>query len=372
MYPALAVAAAMNPDTDIVWVGSQEGLEHDLVTRAGLRFEAVPGGQVVGVGVLRAMKSLSLMVVGTLRSLAIARRFAPDALLITGGWVTAPVTLAARLRRVPIVIFLPDIEPGSAVRALSRFADRIATVTDDSAAFFRPGLTVTTGYPVRPALLRGAGYDGAGQPTTLKKVEAVRSFDLDPTRLTVLVFGGSRGARSINKALRAILPDLLPDRQVIHISGALDWPWVGEIPATLPDDLRDRYRPYPYLHDEEMARALAAADLVVARAGAGALGEFTLFGLPAILVPYPHAWRYQKVNADYLAERGAAVHLADERLAEDLLSTLQRLLGDETMRLAMAEQARALAIPDAAQRVADVLATLGGRPPIQESRGTTT
>ena len=373
MYPALAVATAMSPDADILWVGSQEGLERDLVTRAGLRFEAVPGGQVVGVSVLRAMRSLVRMIAGMGRALRIVWQFAPDVLLITGGWVTVPVTLAARLRGVPAVMFLPDLEPGSAIRALSRFAARVATVTDDSAQYFRPGQTVTTGYPVRPALLRAAGYDESGQPALpLPKPEAVRSFELDPARPTVLVFGGSRGARSINRALAPILPDLLPDCQVIHISGTLDWPQVSEAPAALPDALRARYRPYPYLHDDEMARALAAADVVVARAGAGTLGEFTLFGIPAILVPYPHAWRYQKVNADYLARRGAAVHLADDRLADDLLPTLRKLLNEEMTRSAMAEKARALAVPDAARRVADVLTMLGATPRAQESRGTTT
>jgi UDP-N-acetylglucosamine--N-acetylmuramyl-(pentapeptide) pyrophosphoryl-undecaprenol N-acetylglucosamine transferase len=368
----LAIVTAMNPDTDVMWIGSQEGLERDLVTQTGLQFEAVPGGQVVGVGVLRAMKSLMRMAKGTLRALTIVRCFRPDVLLTTGGWVTVPVTLAAWLRRVPIVIFLPDIEPGSAIRALSRFATRIATVTDDSARYLRPGLTTTTGYPVRPSLLQAAGYDSCGQSTgPAQKVKSAHSFGLDPAQSTVLVMGGSRGARSINEALKAILPDLLPDCQIIHISGTLDWPWVSELPATLPDDLRARYSPHPYLHDEAMANALAAADVVVSRAGAGVLGEFTLFGLPAILVPYPHAWRYQKVNADYLANHGAAVHLTDDQLAGDLLPTLRRLLGNEAMRSAMAANARALAVPDAARRVVDLLAALG-ETPAQESRGTTT
>ena len=361
----------MNPDTDIVWVGSRKGLEHDLVRRAGLPFETVAGGQIAGVGVLRAAINLARMAAGLAHARRLIRRFRPDVLLITGGWVTVPVTLAAQMYHVPIVIFLPDIEPGSAIRTLSRFATRVATVTDQSAAHFPPGQAVTTGYPVRPALLRAAGYDAAGRPTRpLPKADAVRGFDLNPDYPTALVFGGSRGARSINQALAAILPDLLPDCQVIAISGTLDWPQVEAASAALPGNLRARYRPYPYLHDEEMAQALAAAGMVVARAGAGALGEFPLFGLPAILVPYPHAWRYQKVNADYLAERGAAVRLDDARLALDLLPTLRRLLADEPARRTMAEKAHALAVPDAARRVADILATLGAA--TQESRGTTT
>jgi UDP-N-acetylglucosamine:LPS N-acetylglucosamine transferase len=123
-----------------------------------------------------------------------------------------------------------------------------------------------------------------------------------------------------------------------------------------------RYHPHAYLH-EDMGLALAAADLVISRAGAGTLGEFPLFGVPAILVPYPHAWRYQKVNADFLVERGAAQRLDDASLAADLVPTLLHLLDDAGARRAMADRARALAVPDAGARVAAELRSLA------ESRG---
>ena len=150
----------------------------------------------------------------------------------------------------------------------------------------------------------------------------------------VLVLGGSKGAHSINQALQAILPELLRQVQVLHISGNLEWALVEQSRNSLPVELQARYRAYPYLH-KEMGAALQAADLVVSRAGASVLGEYPLFGLPAILVPYPYAWRYQRVNAQYLVRQGAAVLLNDADLGEQLLPQMQELLANRERREGM-------------------------------------
>ncbi|HEY4723874.1 MAG TPA: glycosyltransferase, partial [Anaerolineae bacterium] len=205
-----------------------------------------------------------------------------------------------------------------------------------------------TGYPVRSTMVAAS------------RVEAVAHFGLTESRRTIMVFGGSRGARSINFALLDALDDLLNDYQIIHLSGDLDWPTVSERAKQLPGDKRVHYHPYPYLHDD-MGLAFAAADLVVSRAGASTLGEFPMFGLGAILVPYPYAWRYQKVNADYLASRGAAVRLNDEDLKMELSATIRGLLRDPERLAAMRAASRALAVPDAAKRIADELLQLGSR-----------
>jgi len=170
----------------------------------------------------------------------------------------------------------------------------------------------------------------------------------------LLVFGGSRGARSINRTLLAQLPALTEVANVLHVSGELDWPEVSAAREALPETVRTRYHAYAYLHDE-MGAAMAAADLVICRAGASILGESPYFGLPSILVPYPHAWRYQKVNAAWLTDRGAAVVLEDAALPAQLASTARSLLLDGPRREAMAAAARALARPDAAQRLAELL-----------------
>jgi len=150
------------------------------------------------------------------------------------------------------------------------------------------------------------------------------------------------------------LPALLADTQIIHVSGTLTWPEVAANAAGLPTALRAYYRPYPYLHDE-MGAAFRAADLVLARAGASMLGEGPAFGLPAILVPLTFAWRYQKVNADYLTERGAAVQLTDETLADTLLPTVRGLLADRAKLAHMAAAAAGLDRPEAAAELARVI-----------------
>jgi UDP-N-acetylglucosamine--N-acetylmuramyl-(pentapeptide) pyrophosphoryl-undecaprenol N-acetylglucosamine transferase len=272
---------------------------------------------------------------------------------MTGGYVNVPVALVARAMRLPAAIYLPDVEPGRAIRFLSRFADRVACTAAASRAYFPGKKVVVTGYPVRPEL-RAA--------LALSTEAALAEFGLGPGRRTLFVFGGSRGARTINRALLAALPALLAEFQVIHISGALDWNEVQDAAAALPEALRRYYRPFPYLH-EQMGAAFRAADLVVARAGASMLGEAPAFSLPSVLVPYPHAWRYQKVNADFLADRGAAIRLDDETLPARLLPVVQELLRDGQRLSAMAQAAGALDRPDAAADIARLLLDLGGASP---------
>jgi UDP-N-acetylglucosamine--N-acetylmuramyl-(pentapeptide) pyrophosphoryl-undecaprenol N-acetylglucosamine transferase len=166
----------------------------------------------------------------------------------------------------------------------------------------------------------------------------------------LLVFGGSKGARSLNTAILEDLPALLELAQVVHISGELDWPMVEQRSQSLIPAQAARYHAYPYLHDE-MGAALAAADLAVSRAGASTLGEYPLFGLPAVLVPYPHAWRYQKVNADHLAARGAAVVLEDASLGRELLPLVSGLLGQPDRLAAMRTAMQALSRPAAAELI---------------------
>jgi UDP-N-acetylglucosamine--N-acetylmuramyl-(pentapeptide) pyrophosphoryl-undecaprenol N-acetylglucosamine transferase len=275
----------------------------------------------------------------------LGRRERPAALFATGGYASVPVALAAWVLRVPTLVYLPDIEPGLAVRVIGRLATRVAVTVEDSRSYFPAQKVVVTGYPVRAEFY---GLDQAAARITL---------GLAPDERVFLVLGGSRGARSINQALSGVLEQVLELAQVVHVSGELDWAWVAERRAELPAALQARYRAFPYLH-EEMGSALAAADLALCRAGASTLGEMPFFGLPAVLVPYPYAWRYQRVNADWLAERGAAVRLDDERLAEELLPTLRRLLDNRARLRGMAQRMRALARPGATTRLAAELLAL--------------
>lgn len=361
IYPALtAVTELQNLGVSreqILWVGVRGEMEETLVRRAGLRLETIKGGPVVGVPLVTRVKNLAKLTwsVGTASKLI--RQFGPHVMLMTGGYMAAPVALAARRHGVPIVIFLPDVEPGSAIKAAMPLAHKVACTTDLSAEFVPAQKMIVTGYPVRPDI-RAA--------LRLSKEEALAQFELTPARPTLFVFGGSRGSWNINHALLAHLPALLAHAQIIHISGELTWPQVAQFSEELPADLRTWYRPYPYLH-EEMGAAFRAADLVLARAGASMLGECPAFGLPAVLSPLSFAWRYQKVNADYLTERGAAVQTTDERLLTELPALVLDLLQDEARLEAMRAAARALDTPQAGQNLARLLQEAGQLRPREQA-----
>ncbi|MDW8267920.1 MAG: UDP-N-acetylglucosamine--N-acetylmuramyl-(pentapeptide) pyrophosphoryl-undecaprenol N-acetylglucosamine transferase [Anaerolineae bacterium] len=332
---------------EVLYVGAVGGVEAGLVERAGLPFAAIPAGQLRIANPLRLARNLALMRRGAAQAAALLQRWQPDVVFVTGGYVCAPVVWAAHRRRIPILIYLPDLTPGLAVRLLARYADRVAVSFPEVTAHFRGRPTLVSGYPVRRALRR----------RTLDKAEARAHFALDPAQPTVLVFGGSHGAQAINQALAAILSDLLDLAQVIHISGERDHPAAQARSAPLSDAQRQRYRLFAYLH-EEMPAALMAADLVVARAGASTLGEFPALGLPAVLVPLPLAGGHQMVNARYLADRGAAVIVADADLRTRLWPTLQALLSQPERLAAMSRASAALAQPDAADRLAQALLDL--------------
>ena len=342
MYPALAVLNALQGKADpVLWVGSEKGMEVDLITRAGLPYKAIPAAGVHGVGIRSLPGNLYQLARGYQTARAVLRDFNPDVLLFTGGYVAVPMALAAR--RYKSVLYVPDIEPGLALKTLARFSSHIAITCDDTRQFLKKNVPVTvTGYPTRPEL---AGMEKTG---------ARKQLGLDQKAPVLLVFGGSKGAQTINQAVLQCLEKLLEQTQVVHITGQTDWEMVNSAAENLPRNLRVRYHAHSYLH-EDMGAALASADLAICRAGASTLGELPLFGLPAVLVPYPYAWRYQKVNADYLARHGAAVVVEDARMKAELLQTIRSLLNDPARLRKMQSAMRTLAVKDAAGNIARIV-----------------
>ncbi|MBI1281804.1 MAG: UDP-N-acetylglucosamine--N-acetylmuramyl-(pentapeptide) pyrophosphoryl-undecaprenol N-acetylglucosamine transferase [Anaerolineaceae bacterium] len=352
VYPALAIAEALvrlYPQVSLGFVGGVGGFERPLMKETTVQFatyDEVRSGPLHGVNILKMLVSAIQLIIGTVQALWLVKRRNPDALLLTGGWVGLPVALAAWVWRVPSMIFLPDIEPGLTIQVLRRLVRKVALTVDESKQYFPSNETVTTGYPLRQSMLDATREAG------------IKQFGLDESRKTLLVFGGSRGSRAINYALLDILPQLLADGvQVIHVTGTLDWPDIEARRKAMPDTTH--YRAFPYLH-HEMGLAMAAADVVVCRSGASTLGEFPQFGLPSILIPLAWAWRYQKVNADYLAERGAAIELDEKDMTERLLPTLHDLLHDAARLEQMQQAARRLARPDGAKCAAEALVELAG------------
>jgi len=341
VYPALAVLerlAAEQPDLETLWVGGDGNMEAELVAKAGVPFESIPAAGVHGVGLRRLPGNLLALLRGVGAARKILRRFRPDVLFFTGGYVAGPIAVAGL--RIPTVLFVPDIEPGLALKFLSRFANRIAVTAEDSYPYFpnREKLQIT-GYPLRSVNL------------TWEPTAAYSAFDLSPDKPTLLVTGGSLGSLSINKALVAALPDLLPEMQIVHITGNLTWPQFENVQAELPPELAANYRSYPYLH-EKMGAAFTIADLVLSRAGASSIGEYPHFGIPAILVPLTFAWRYQMVNAQYLVRNEAAVLVEDADLPQKLLPLVRDLMQDNERRLMMKTAMQNLARPAAANAIA--------------------
>ncbi len=338
MYPALTVSETLNKSgQQLLWVGSEGGMEASLVERAGIPFKAITAAGVHGVALLRLPGNIRRLVHGYQAARKILAEFKPDVLLFTGGYVAIPMALAARGRKS--LLFVPDVEPGLALKTLARFASKIAVSVDESKKFFANQAKIfVTGYPLRDEL---KNWD---------KARALQFFGFDAEIPTILFQGGSSGARSINQAVLGIVGKLIEKYQVIHLTGKLDW----ETVSAQTSHLDAHYRAFDYLH--EAGAALAAADLVVSRAGASCLGEYPYFSLPAVLIPYPYAWRYQKVNADYLADRGAAVILADADLSQDLLPTIENLFSEQGKLTSMSQAMASLRQTDAAEKITALLA----------------
>ena len=349
VYPALAVLQAEknNIDTEVLWVGSDDGIESDLVERAGIKFRGISAAGLHGVNILSMPKRIFKLIKGYFEAGKIIREFNPDVMFFTGGYVGIPVAMAGR--KVPSVLFVPDIEPGMALNTLSKNADVIAVVCEDSEKYFsNTGKIEVTGYPTRTDICKWSRND------------ALKHFCLSDEEPVLFVFGGSKGARSINNALKKNLPELLKICQIIHITGKTDWDDMQKFYNELGESEKKKYKMYPYLH-EDMGAAFSAADLVISRAGASTLGEFPLFGIPAILVPYPYAWRYQKVNADYLVSKNAAQLIRDEDLPAQMISAVSDLLNSPEKLSSMRAAMQQLAKPDSALNILNILRKTAGK-----------
>lgn len=349
VYPALAVVAAWKKlageGAEALYLGGKGSIEKDLVERAGTSFIGVESGPLRGKAPHVLARSAGRLAWGMGQAWLTLRGFKPHVLLATGGYASIPMALAAILQRIPLVLYLPDIEPGWAIRFMAPLARRIAVTSAAARAYLSSQKIVETGYPVREEIWG------------LQKAEARRCLGLQPGLPTVLVLGGSRGARSINRAVSEAMEMLLPFCQVMHISGAEDETWLRERLSSLDSSLSGRYALYPYLHSE-FACALAAADLAVSRAGASVLGEYPAAGLPSILVPYPYAGSHQMKNAYFLSQSGAALIMRNGQIASIHLAIRELLQDQETLHR-MSREARSLSRPQAARDIASMLIEVG-------------
>jgi UDP-N-acetylglucosamine--N-acetylmuramyl-(pentapeptide) pyrophosphoryl-undecaprenol N-acetylglucosamine transferase len=332
VVPALAVADALREQgVEVTFIGGARA-EATLVPAAGYAFEQISVEGLDRANPWRAARALARAAAATLRARRLLGALAPDAVLGAGGYVAGPVALAARSRGVPVVLTEADSHLGITNRILAPLARRVCL------AFPLPGRD-------------GGRYRVTGRPVPAGDVErdtAREQFGIAPGEACVLVFGGSLGARSINEAAIAAFAEAT--FEVLHVAGARDYPGlVGRVPG-------ERYRLLEYLPIADFGAALAACDLVVARAG-GSVFEIAAHGRPSILVPYPHAAAdHQTANAAWMARAGAAIVIPDAQLTSTRLrNEVAALLADPSRLAAMAHAAQSLARPDAAQAVAGEL-----------------
>jgi UDP-N-acetylglucosamine--N-acetylmuramyl-(pentapeptide) pyrophosphoryl-undecaprenol N-acetylglucosamine transferase len=352
VYPALSIASALERSLppserlEVLYVGSASRAEREIITHAGIQMRSVQAAPMRGRMPWEMAANALKIGAGVAQARNFMRDFRPQAVLSTGGYVSVPVALAARATGNPLVVYLPDLYPGWAVRATARLAQRVAVTAKESLRRLPGAKSVVTGYPVRPEFWEA---DRAG---------GRKRLGLDDEEKVLFIIGASQGARSINQAIAAELQALLELCEVVHVSGQADEPWLAEIRNALPDKLRPRYHLFGYLH-EETPWAMAAADLAVCRSGASTLGELPAVGLPAVLIPYPYAGGHQRVNARYLERNGAAVILDDDHL-NGLLPLVGQLLHDEKRLQALRKASGRLARPDAARQIAHILLDLAG------------
>lgn len=287
------------------------------------------------------------------QALALLARDRPDAIFTTGGYVAIPVLVAASILRVPTVLWEGNVIPGRSVRATARLATATAVSFEATCAALRLSRPcLVTGTPIRET----RGVD---------RLAARARLGIPPGDRLLLVFGGSQAVRRFNDAVATALPRLVGRVHLVHVTGDDGYAAALAARERLPAGLRSRYRPEPFLRDE-MLTVLAAADLVVGRAGSSTLAEVTALGLPMVVVPYPHAGGHQRANALAQAAAGAARLVEDSAFDAATLLDAAGILDDPAAHAAMAAAARGLARPGAAEAVGTVLLALAERRPLPD------
>jgi UDP-N-acetylglucosamine--N-acetylmuramyl-(pentapeptide) pyrophosphoryl-undecaprenol N-acetylglucosamine transferase len=334
--------------SEIDWVGGRRGLEGRLVREAGFRI------RLLALRSLRSVERDVHLLLDPIRlaasfpqAVALLVRRRPAAVFTTGGYLAIPVLMAARLLGIPSVLWEGNVVPGKSVRATARLASVVAVSFGQTCRALAARRCYVTGTPIRDA--------GA-----VDRLAARERLGIPPDGRLLLVFGGSQAVRRFSTAVEAALPRLVERWHVLQVTGEDGYAEALAARQALPESLRSRYRPEPFLR-EGMLDALAAADLVIGRAGSSTLAEVAAFGLPMVVVPYRYAGGHQRANAAAMVAAGAARLVEDEAFDADALLGAAAILDDPRTHAEMAAAARGLARPGAADAVADLVIALANR-----------
>ncbi|WP_438363713.1 UDP-N-acetylglucosamine--N-acetylmuramyl-(pentapeptide) pyrophosphoryl-undecaprenol N-acetylglucosamine transferase [Streptomyces marincola] len=361
-YPALTAVRALQARLaagggalDVLWIGTETGLEARVAPAEGIAFRTVATGKIrrssnplkmLGPANVKDMARVTL---GVAQARKIIGAFQPDVVLATGGYVAVPAGLAARMCKRPLVLHEQTVRLGLANRRLAGSAARIALSSESSLPLLPQEVrsaAVVTGNPVRPEVLTGNAD---------RAITALGAVGFERRLPTLYVTGGAQGAQQINGLVRDALPWLVERANIVHQCGPDNFEGLRASAAGLPPHLAGRYHLTGFV-GSELPDVLALADVVVSRSGAGTLAELTALGKPAVFVPLASsAGNEQAHNARHLQEAGAAIALEGEVTAAHLCEAVGPLLTDPARREAMAKAARTHGRPDAADRLVDVI-----------------
>ena len=351
IYPALAVAMKLREEhqAEILFLGSDDGLETEIVPAGGFRLATVKAGKLRRYISWQTIRGIARLPLGMIQAINIVGKFRPGVAFTSGGYVAVPAGLAARFNHVPLMMHQQDVPPNLSNRLVAPMATRISVAFADSLAFFPARKTLQLGNPIRQAIL-----DVRQTPPQ----EARKALGFEAQEPLLLVTGGSQGARHLNQTVGEGLLDLLACCQVLQISGKELYNETRELSDSMlaqqDQGLRRRYRLEAYLN-EEMPMALQAADLVLCRSGASTLSELAVLGKPAILVPLPPAIGSspQEANAQMFGRKKAAEVIKNSDLKPQVLvERVKFILSSSTLLEEMASAAKSFAKPQATQDIA--------------------
>ncbi len=344
LFPGLAIAEEFkrrDEKNEVVFVGTEHGIEARIIPREGYPIKFVRSEGIVGKSLFKMIKAVAELVLSALDARRILKALTPDIVIGVGGYSSGAIVLIAGLRSIPTMVHEQNSVPGLTNKLLGKFVTRVCVTYHESISYFPMGKTFLTGNPIRGKILKG------------DRGAACRLFSLAEDMFTVFIFGGSSGARSINRAMVDALnhlTDLRDKIQFLHQTGDRDFENIRE--AYRKAGMKGTVAPFIY----QMAEAYAVADVVVSRAGATTLAEITALGKPAILVPYPYAaGRHQEFNAVKLREIGAAFMVSDDEMSgETLANYIRELYENEALRSEMRRSSQGLGRPDACGRIVDI------------------